>query len=215
VTGLLDFLLDPNVIYILLVAALWMIVTAITIPGTGVIEGLAVIGVLIALFLLANVPANWIAVMLIVSGGLSFLVLPLLDQRFLIVALVGLVLQALGGFGLLSTGGVSVLVLMVVMIISLLYTRFALIPVLNTQHAGPHMLEDQSLVGMRGVVQTTINPVGTVYVHGESWTAKRADDDRTPIDAGSDVVVRDRDGLTVFVEPLKRKRDDDELDMME
>jgi membrane protein implicated in regulation of membrane protease activity len=77
------------------------------------------------------------------------------------------------------------------------------------------MLEDQSLVGMRGVVQTTINPVGTVYVHGESWTAKRADDDRTPIDAGSDVVVRDRDGLTVFVEPLKRKRDDDELDMME
>jgi len=210
----LRFLLDPNLIFILLVATLWLIVTAVALPGTGILEIIAVGGVLVAIFLLTNVAANWLAVILIILGGLSFLVLPLVDARFLLVALVGLGLQGIGGFGLLTTGGVSLLVLVVVLSVSLLYTRFALIPVLNTQQSTSQMLEDQSLIGMRGVVQTAISPIGTVYVQGEAWTAKRGDDESDIIDVGSEVVVRDRDGLTVFVEPIKRKRADDDSDML-
>ena len=208
-TDLLGVLLDPNVIFVILVVGLWAVVTAIYLPGTGAIELAALAGVVLALFLLANMTTNWLAVVMIVLGVLSFLVLPLLDRRFLLLALIGLAVQGVGGWLLFPVNGVSLLVIVVVLFVSLLYTRFALIPTLRTQHDRPQMLDDQPLVGMLGYVQTIINPVGTVYVNGESWTARRAENISEPVEAGDQIVVRQREGLTLFVEPIKRKNDDE------
>lgn len=205
--SLSSVLLDPNVVYILLVAALWAIVTAILIPGTGISELIALAGVIGSLILLSQLPANWISIVLIVLGVLMFLVLPLFDYRFLVLGLIGLALHTVGALTMFSGLQVSMLIIASSLIFSLAYYRFALLPTLETQRSKPQMLEDQPLIGVEARVQTAIDPVGTVYTAGESWTARRGDGIHEPIAAGSYVVVSDRDGLTLFVEPAKEKHE--------
>jgi membrane protein implicated in regulation of membrane protease activity len=138
---------------------------------------------------------------------LMFLILPLVDTRLYLLGLAGLALQGIGGWFMFNGISVSPLIIGISLTLGILYYVFALRPVLASQRGKGEMLEDQSLIGMKGYVQTLINPVGTVYVHGESWTARRGDDETDPIDVGAEIVVRDREELTLFVEPIKRKRE--------
>ena len=53
--------------------------------------------------------------------------------------------------------------------------------------------------GMHGIVKRPLEPLGSVYVAGEEWTARSTDD--RPIARGTPVKVVAVDGLTVLVEP--------------
>lgn len=53
--------------------------------------------------------------------------------------------------------------------------------------------------GSHGVVRRPIEPLGSVHIAGEEWTARSASD--RPIDRGTPVTVVAVDGLTVLVEP--------------
>ena len=68
------------------------------------------------------------------------------------------------------------------------------------------MLEDEPLIGVQGYVQRALDPVGTVYVRGESWTARSAE----KLEKGTEVAVVEQDGLTLYVEPIKQKRHQEE-----
>ena len=68
------------------------------------------------------------------------------------------------------------------------------------------MLDDEPLIGTEGYVQRALDPVGTVYVRGESWTARS----EAPLAAGTEVAVVDQEGLTLFVEAIKHKRHQEE-----
>lgn len=206
--AIMTFPIDPNILYVLLIASLWVSVTAVYWPGTGVVEVLALVGVVASVFMLAAVPTNWIAVIAIVIGVMSFLVFPLLDKRYAAVAYGGLVFQAVGSLTLFNGASVSLALIAIVIASSLLYHRFILLPAMETQQSQPAMQDDQPIIGALGHVQMTLNPVGTVYVRGESWTA-RSD---VPIESGTEIIVTEREGLTLFVEPVKRKRE--ELDTL-
>jgi membrane-bound serine protease (ClpP class) len=198
--------LDPNLVYLILIAGLWLSVTAAYIPGTGVVEVLALVGVVAALIALATMPTNWWAVILIVGGVLGFLIMPFLDRRFALLAVGGLALQAVGSLTLFSDTPVGLPVVFVTIAVALLYHRFALLPTLEHHRSSPAMLEDEPLIGLHGYVQHALDPVGTVYVRGESWTARS---DHT-IDAGMEVAVVEQEGLTLYVEPVKQKRHQEE-----
>ncbi len=194
--------LDPNLVYVILIIGLWLVVTAAYIPGTGIAEVLAFVGVAAALVALANMPTNWWAVILIVVGVLSFLIMPFFDQRFAALSIGGLALQAVGSVFLFNGTGVSLPLIVVMIGIALAYHRFALLRILEFNRASaPAMLDDQPLVGAYGYVQSALDPVGTVYVHGESWTARS---DHT-LKSGTEVTVVDQAGLTLFVEAVKQK----------
>lgn len=201
-----DMPIDPNLVYLILIVGLWLSITAAYIPGTGVVEILAGVGVVAALVALANMPTNWWGVVLIVVGVLSFLVIPIIDRRFAMLAVGGLALQALGSLLLFDGISVGLPVIVVTIGASLLYHRFALIPTLEHHRGSPAMLEDQPLVGLEGYVQSALDPVGTVYVRGESWTA-RSD---AKIAVGTEVAVVDQEGLTLYVEPVKQKHHQEE-----
>ena len=62
--------------------------------------------------------------------------------------------------------------------------------------------EDTSLIGSRGRVLKTLDPVGTVQAGGEVWTATS---DRT-LQTGTEIVVVEREGLQLYVEAIKPKR---------
>lgn len=200
----MTFPIDPNILYILLLASLWVSVTAVYLPGTGVVEILALTGVVASVFLLAAAPTNWIAVIAVVVGVLSFLAFPLLDRRFALLAYAGLVFQAVGSLTLFNGATVSLPLIAVIIGASLLYHRFILLPAMETQQHKPAMQDDQPIIGALGHVQMSLNPVGTVYVRGESWTARS----EVPIERGTEIIVTEREGLTLFVEPVKRKREE-------
>jgi membrane-bound ClpP family serine protease len=200
--------IDPNLIYLVLVAALWLIAAAIYMPGTGVIELLALIGCVGAALAMISMPTNWGAAVLVVLGVLMFLVLPFIDSRLAWLALIGLVVQAVASVTLFNGLTVSLPLIGFTTAAALLYHRFALLPVMARQTAKPAMLDDESMVGAQGYVQRTLNPVGTVYVRGETWTARGTES----IEAGTPIVVTEREGLTLFVEPDKRKRETAEIE---
>ena len=94
----MDFLTDPNVIYLLLMAGLWISATGTYIPGTGVAEIAGAALILGTLFLLAQVATNWIAVIALVIGASLFFLLPLLKSEWERFAIAGLALQAAASF---------------------------------------------------------------------------------------------------------------------
>jgi membrane-bound ClpP family serine protease len=194
--------IDPNVVYLILLAGMWLSVTAAYVPGTGILELLAIIGVIASVVVLASMPTNWVSVVAIVVGTFGFFTIPLLDRRLKLLAFVGLALQLVGSITLFNGASVSIPLVAVIVIASLLYYRFALLPVLHSQRTKAALIDDEPIVGARGYVQRALDPVGTVRVRGESWTARS--DQR--LDPGTEIVVIDREGLTLFVESEKQKR---------
>jgi membrane-bound ClpP family serine protease len=200
----LNLPIEPNTVYLLLLLGLWSGVTAAYLPGTGVIELASIGASLGAVFLLAQMPTNWLALLILIVGVAGFLVMPFLSRRFAVLAVGGLALQAIGSLFLFDGLVVSPALVAAVIAVSLLYHRFILLPVLRNQHAHPEWDESETLIGATGRVVRPLNPVGTVQAAGELWTA-RGDQ---ALEAGDEVVVLRRDGLVLTVESMKRKREE-------
>lgn len=198
----MPFSLDPNIVYLILLGGLWLSVTAAYVPGTGIIEVVAAIAIIASVVVLASMPTNWLAVVAVVIGTSGFFVIPFLDRRYANVALLGLALQVVGSLALFSGVAVSIPLIAVITLISLFYYRFALLPMRASNTRKASLIDDEPIIGARGVVQSPVDPVGTVRVRGESWTA-RSDQ---PLEPGTEIVVVDTEGLTLFVEAEKVKR---------
>jgi membrane-bound ClpP family serine protease len=65
--------------------------------------------------------------------------------------------------------------------------------------AGSGMVGTVSPIGEGGEVQADLAPLGTVFVCGESWTARAADGRNLP--RGTAVRVIRQEGLILIVEP--------------
>ncbi len=196
--------IDPNIVYLGLIVALWSVVTIVYSPGTIIGEIFSAVLTLASLMMLVNMPTNWLAVILIVVGVSGFLALPFVSIRFARFADLGLLLQVMGGVMLLREGPqVSPLIVMATVLVAWGYHRFVLMPALRLHAKAANADEDHLLVGMRGRVTRAIDPVGTVYVNGESWTARSPE----PLDVNTEVVVLRKAGLELFVEKAKREEE--------
>jgi membrane-bound ClpP family serine protease len=208
VNSLSQFAMDPNVVYLVLLFGLWVAVTAAYIPGTGVVEVLAVIALIIGIVILSSLPTNWGAVLLMVLGVLSFLLVPFLSARYAILAQAGLIFQAIGGALLFNGLSVSWLVIAITIAIALLYHNFALLPLLRrNRHQKAVRDDDGQLMGMGGRVTSTFvlsgsRYLGTVNVSGEQWTAYSD----KPLSTGDEIVIIEREGLQLLVDSLKHKQ---------
>ncbi len=194
-------IIDPNIVYLVVVVALWLGVTASYIPGTGLTEVLAVAALIGSGVMLVNLPTNWVAVVLIAIGVSGFIVIPLVDRKYANFALGGLALQVIGGWLLFDGLTVSPILIGLTVIIPALYHQYLLLPMLDKVRE-PVLTEDDLLVGASGRVVKALNPTGTVQARGELWTAVS----NQPLEAGSEVVIVEREGLLVHVEGIKHKR---------
>ena len=195
--------IDPNMVYLALVIGLWLGVTATYMPGTGILEIVAGAAIIGPIFVLSNMPTNWGAVVVLVLGVLGFIVMPFLKQQFVPLAVGGLVLQTIGGLFMFDGMMVSPLIVAISVVLPLAYHRFALLPILEKARTRPLIDDDDMLMGARGRVVKALNPTGTVQVRGELWTATSDE----PLETGDEVEVIERDGLNVYVEAIKRKRE--------
>jgi len=190
----------PQMLYVFLVAAIWLAALALVSPGTGVLELLTFLTLVIVGVGTIWVPLNGWALGIIALGIICF-VLSLRGKQ----TEVWLVLAALAfvtGSVFLFRGGswgaaVSPVLAVPVSLLTIGYFWIAIRKVLIAHSATPTM-DLSHLIGAVGEARTRLDPSGSVYVHGELWTAES----NNPIEAGQAVRVISRDQLLLEVEPV-------------
>jgi membrane-bound serine protease (ClpP class) len=208
---------DPGLVYFVLVFGLWAAVMAVYVPGTGALEIAALILVGGALVLFTNLPVNWLGVLLVIVGLLSFHLTPLAYPRAGRIAEVGLLVQALGAFLLFNTMPVAWWLILLTVGVAWVYHRYALMPLLKRMRQQSAVIDDnEQLVGAAGRVVKASQPVGKVHigsvnVRGEHWTASS----EHPLEVGDEVIVQDREGLQLLVEGVKHKHQTPEQSHLE
>src|SRR5690606_9046803 len=83
-----------------------------------------------------------------------------------------------------------------------LYYQFVLLPLMDKMKDLPTSHRDDFLVGSVGRVMKALDPMGTVLVNSELWTAYSEEH----VEAGREVIVVAKSGLRLEGEPLKAKR---------
>lgn len=193
--------IDPNLVYIALLAGLWIGVTAAYLPGSGIAEAIAFILLGASIIVLTFLPTNWAALIVLILGVSAFLVLPFVGERYAKYAEAGLALQAVGSYFLLQENPISPLLIAITVLLGVAYNRMILIPTMQNQHKHTEFDEANEVIGVRGRVVKDLNPVGTVYVNKELWRARS--DEYLPKD--TPVLVIAKDGLELIVEKAKNE----------
>ncbi len=206
--------LDPSLVYFLLMGALILLLFEVFQPGFGV-AGVAALAVApLAVYGLAVLPVSWWAALLIVAG-LALLAVDL--------AIAGLGLPTVLGTGALAAGSswlfrgdhplVTLPLWLIVVGVGFAVLFFVVImTVVLRAQAGPEVAEvGEELVGRVGVVRSTMNPEGHVFVAGALWRARWTGEPRGRIRTGTRVRIVGVDGTTLLVDDVEVEEAPDDV----
>ncbi|GAP21351.1 NfeD family protein [Leptolinea tardivitalis] len=205
----MNYLLDPNVSYLILVAGFVLTVLALFAPGTGLLEIGAVLAIVIAGYSMANLPINWWAVVILLVGVFPFLIAlrKSRNRLFLVISILALIVGSVFMFRLES--GQPAVNPVLASIVSILVT--GLMWIIATRGMDAMKMKPYNrtgkLVGMVGKTRSDVHLTGTVYVQNEEWSARS----QTLIPAGTMVKVLKQDGFTLEVEPWSENTNDPDL----
>ena len=197
----LDFLwqllIDPDIVYLLLIAGLWSAAVAFVTPGTGVPESSAVLCLSLALLGLARMPVNIVGLALILLSAILFLLELKWPSHGAFMISGGLTL-GVGSLFLfradVATAGVSLWLIGFTVLSTAAFFSFALSKAWAVRNRPPFQNPD-AVVGTQGEAKTDIFAEGSVQVGNELWTAQA--DELIP--AGTKVQVVQRIGLRLKV----------------
>jgi membrane-bound serine protease (ClpP class) len=199
-----DFLLDPNVAYLILVAATLATMMAVLSPGTGVLELLALFLWIVSGYIIFNIPINYWALGLLLLGVILFLI-SLRRLKNLIYLGLSIVAVIVGSIFLFDQEGwqpaVNPLLAVFVSVFTAGFVWIVAQKALEAERMRPaHDLE--SLVGSIGETRTAITDDGSVQVAGELWSASSAE----PIPEGAQIRVVGREGFRLKVEAMDEQK---------
>lgn len=196
----MDFLLQPNVAYLLLVAGLSMAILAVLTPGTGLLEAGAVLALLLAGWGIYNLAINAWALLILLFGAFAFVMAVRNPRQWIYLALMILALVTGSAFMFRGESWLPAVNPVLALIVSVLVSGFfwvAARKVLESERERPvHDLS--SLVGSVGEAKSDVYQEGSVQVAGELWSAYS--DERIP--AGAEIRVVAREGFLLKVEVL-------------
>jgi membrane-bound serine protease (ClpP class) len=197
----MEFLLDANVAYTLLVTGILLGLLALVTPGTGILE----IGALFA-FVLSGYGAYhlgvnpWALVILIASMVPFVYALRLAKWRMVLLGATILLVIVGSIFLFLNEDGWPAVDPIVATFVSLFYGGFLYFGIdrsLAAMLARPNHDLD-ALVGRIGEAKSKIHDSGSVQVSGELWSARSEKN----IPAGSAIRVIKREGFMLLVEKV-------------
>ncbi len=195
---ILDFLLDPNIAFLVLAIGALALYAEFNHPGAVVPGVVGVVFILLALFALNLLPTRYASLTLILGAFVLFV----LEAKFGthgVLGIGGIVLLTLGGL-LLVDGPIpelrvhlwaSLAISIPLGLISIFLMTIAIRARSNKVVTGV-----QGLLGAIGEARTEIDPEGKVFVMGELWNAHAP----SRVHMGEHVVVRKVDGLELEVE---------------
>jgi membrane-bound serine protease (ClpP class) len=193
----MDFLLNPNVAYVILLAGVFMAFLAVITPGTGLLEIGAVFCFLLAGYAVYNLSINaWALIILFLS--IVPYVYSVQKRNRLVFLGISILMVVVGSVFLFdsedSVNPFIALIFSSVITISLWVVIRKAIEAISSRPT--HDLE--GLIGQVGEAKSAIHQDGNIYVAGELWSA-RSDKE---IPAGSQARVLERDGFTLVVEKI-------------
>jgi membrane-bound serine protease (ClpP class) len=194
----MDFLLDPNIAYLILLGAILLAMMALASPGTGLFEIGAFFCIALAGYAIYHLSFNWWALILLGLSIVPFVYALQKPKRELYLALSILLLVIGSVFMFPRTADQAVVNPLVAILASVLVAGFLWIAVRKSVEAtSARPTHDLSgLVGQIGEARTSVNDEGSVLVAGELWSARS----EKPIPAGSSIRVLRREGFILIVE---------------
>lgn len=194
----MDFLLDPNVAYLILLGAVLLAMLSLAAPGTGLFEIGAFFCILLAGYSIYRLSFNWWALILLGLSIVPFVYALQKPKRELYVVLSILLLVVGSVFIFPRTENQAVVNPLVAIVASALVAGFLWIAVRKSVDAAgirpSHDLD--RLIGKIGEARTKIEEEGSVQVEGELWSARS----EKTIPAGSSIRVLRREGFVLIVE---------------
>lgn len=199
--GLLSWLLDPQIAYVLLLIGVAGIFFELTTPGAilpGVVGGLCLV---LALYALSVLPTNAAGLLLLLlSGGLFLLELHVTSFGLLsIAAVIALFLGSLLLFRFDGNTGLPLRLIMptVTSVSAILLGAVWLLARAQRQKPRSGVA---ALVGQKALVRHFEGRLGKVFVRGEIWDARLPDPaPETPLVPGQEVVIDGVEEFTLLV----------------
>ena len=199
--SILDFLLDPNIAFLVLAIGALALYVEFNHPGAIVPGVVGVVFILLALFALNLLPTRYAAFTLIMGAFVLFA----LEAKFATHGVLGI-----GGIALLTLGGlllvdgpipqlrVKLLTALAISVPLGVITVFLMTIALRARR-NKVVTGQQGLIGAIGEARTDIDPEGKVFVQGELWNAHAP----SRVGIGEHVVVRKVEGLELEVEKAR------------
>lgn len=204
-------LVDPNVAYLITLGGAWLAVMALLVPGSGLLEIGAAVGLVFGAASLWALAASLPGLVLLAA---SFVVYALADVRFFaahkrgstnamqerrLLSLLATFLQVMGGLMLfINEPGVSLWVIGVMALASLAAHLWIIQPVLNSLRPPPQS-GAEALIGAVAVVRrapAAPGKPGMVFFNGELWQAIA----EQSLAEGDEVQVVGRKDMTLLVQ---------------
>jgi membrane-bound serine protease (ClpP class) len=194
----MNFLLDPNIAYLILLGGVLLAMMSLASQGTGLFEIGAFFCIALAGYAIYNLSFNWWALLLLSLSIVPFVYAVQKPRRELFLALSILLLIVGSVFMFPRTADQAIVNPIVAIVASGLVAGLLWIAVrksVEASSASPtHDLT--GLVGQIGEARTKISDEGSVLVAGELWSARS----EKPIPAGSSIRVLRREGFILIVE---------------
>lgn len=196
----MEFLLNPDIAYLLLVVGFLIATLALVTPGTGVLEAVAFSILALTGWITSQLNFNWIAIIILVLGVFPFLLALRKTQKllFLIISLIALSIGST--FLFVDEGFKPVVHPVLAVLINILVVGFFWVVVRKSMEAilsrPAHNLD--SLVGSIVETRTEVYREGSVYADGEMWSAFSVN----PIPANRMVLVIRRQGFSLEVSEI-------------
>lgn len=196
---ILDTIVDPNIIVLLMSLGVLGITVELFNPGLIFPGTVGAISLIVGLFGLQVLPVSWAGVLLLLLAAIFFAAEAFVTSHGAL-ALAGAASFVVGALILFDPAGpeyqVSLSVALAVGGTMALLSLFVVGKIVQARRR-PALTGQDELVGELGVVRSTLQPSGLVFVHGEIW---RAHSDGEPIPAGEAIRVEGiEDGLVLEV----------------
>ena len=209
----LNFLANPNILFILLILGVLLIFVEF------IFTGLVVPGVAGAIFLAlaflgsTNLPINFVGLAFLILAGVLIYV-EFSAPGIGIAAFGSITSFLIGGILLFGNHNIPFLpgtaesspflnvhinawVLIISAIFLVIPTSWAIWDIKRAQKTRKHLISNIDLLGQIGVTKTILNPRGTVLLQSELWSAES--DNNQTIEKNSEIIVSDIEGLTLKV----------------
>ena len=198
---LLTILTNPTIAYLLLMIGFYGIFFELYNPGSIIPGTVGAISLLLALYALNIISANWLGVLLIILGIVLF-ALEIITPTFGGLALGGVIALVLGSMILISPdspyGDISLQVIIPIALFSAAFFLTIAYLGAKAQFRKP-ITGKEGMIGETGIAKTHIDKKGgKVFIHGEIWDAYSDEE----IKKGEEVEVIDVKGLKLKVKKV-------------
>jgi membrane-bound serine protease (ClpP class) len=199
----MNALINPDIAYVALVLGFALAVLAMTSPGTGLLEGLALVLLIFAGYEIANQPFNLWALILLVVGVLPFIYAVRKSGKwyFLLASMLAFIIGSVFLFSSDVWWHPVVNPLLATVVSILIVGFFWLIVRKGMEALSTRPSHNRDLTSQTGTARTAIHHEGTVYIGSEEWSAQS----KKPIPAQAQVRVISKQGFVLEVEEIKEK----------